>query len=396
MRGSIKRRSAGSWTIVLDLPRDGSGKRRQKRTTVRGTRRDAEQEAARLVHEIEHGILPPSRLTIRDLLQKWLAECDGHCAAKTVERYRSIAQLHIEPVLGHLKVGKLRAQHINDAVSAWRAQPRNDHKKGTLTGTSVRHNFDVLRCALNYGIRMGLLVWNPCCNVKAPTRDDREIAPLDVEAAKKLFRSISISDLLLAVVLAIGTGLRRGELLALRWCDVGMPGRVLHISRAVEHVKGTIRIKTPKTKKSRRVIALTTLALQALRAQYANQCARDEQLGIDPPEPSALVFGQLGEIWSPGAFSLAFYRAVKKAKIPHVRFHDLRHSFASILLAAGVDLKVISEMLGHAGIAITADRYAHLSLEGKRDAAQRFDEQFPIDVPAEVAREVAHVRLTMD
>lgn len=381
MRGSIKRRSPGSWSIVVDLPRDASGKRRQKRATVRGTRQDAEQEAARLIHEIRQGVLPPSRLTIRDLVQKWLAECEAHCAAKTVERYRSIAQLHIEPVLGHIKVSQLRPQHINDAISTWSSQPRKDRKKGTLTGTSLRHNFDVLRCALNYGKRMGLLISNPCCNVKSPRRDDRDITPLEIEAAKKLFRAISLVDLLLVVVFAIGTGLRRGELLALRWCDIDLPRGIIHISRAVEHVKGAVTIKTPKTKKSRRAIALTTLALQALRSQYANQCARNQQLEIEPPGPSALVFGKFGEIWNPGAFSLAFYRAVKKAKIPHVRFHDLRHSFASILLAAGVDLKVISEMLGHAGIAITADRYAHLSLDGKRDAAQRFDEHFAIDMP---------------
>ena len=188
------------------------------------------------------------------------------------------------------------------------------------------------------------------------------------------------TDLGAAIATAIGSGCRRGELLALRWCDVDLEQGTLRVARSLERVtirtakrtRYELRFKEPKTKRSRRTIALPPFAIERLRRHRLEQAERFFSAGARP-DGSTLLFERDGMPWNPNTFGLTFARIARDAKLPKVRLHDLRHSFASLLLAGGADLKTVSTALGHSTIAVTADVYAHVSPAMLHDAANLLD-----------------------
>lgn len=377
MRGSIKKRSKGSWSVVLDLPSGPDGRRRQKRLTIKGTRREAEAAAAAYIRDSTLGLtLGDTRVSVSRLIDEWLRAGVPRLAHKTYERYDSIARLHLKPVLGDRPVAQLRAHDIDAAVSCWRSGGRRDRKRGRLSDTSVRHIFDVLRTVLNQAIKWGYIAVNPCQNASVPKRADYEPETLNAAGARRLLDALHEGDLLLPVACALGTGARRGEFLALTWADIPSTSQMT-IRHSLETISRRLLLKEPKSKRSRRSLTLTELAATAIHAQRLRQGDRFRALGLPPPTLATPVFDENGTFWDPDKFSSRFYRAVRVAGIPKVRLHDLRHSFATILLEVGVDLKVISDTLGHSGIVITANLYAHLREALKADAAKRFDSVMP-------------------
>ncbi len=188
-----------------------------------------------------------------------------------------------------------------------------------------------------------------------------------------LLRAAQGSELQAIIVVAIGTGLRRGELLALRWSDVNLEARRLAVCRSLETVKGVTRTKPPKTARSARTIALPTFVVSSLGDERNRQEALSRTFGTKRSEDDWIFTRTDGSPWEPGAFSLAFARFVKHAKLPHARFHDLRHSFGTLALASGVDLQTVSRALGHESTAITSRIYLHAVETLQDDAAARID-----------------------
>lgn len=207
---------------------------------------------------------------------------------------------------------------------------------------------------------------------------------LDAGSARRYIRAFSEEPTIgAAVVLAIGSGLRRGELLALRWKDVDLVAASVRVMRAVERVEMSdpndpqkkridLRFKEPKTKGSRRTVILPAFAVERLRRHRREQQERFERLGVCRTNDD-LVFDRDGEPWCPNTFGLCFARLVRRLKLPPVRLHDLRHSYTSLMVASGVDLKTVSTALGHSSIRVTADIYAHLLPAMERSAAARLD-----------------------
>jgi integrase len=174
-------------------------------------------------------------------------------------------------------------------------------------------------------------------------------------------------------VTSLGTGLRRGELLALRWGDVDLKSGLLTVHRAIDRSDSRTRFKDPKTKRSRRTISLPRFVVDRLRRHRVQQAQWFWANRLGRTNAETLVFERAGEPWVPNTFGTAFSRTLSEAGVPHVRLHDLRHTFASMALAAGVDLKTVSCALGHSTISTTADVYAHVTDSLMRDAADRID-----------------------
>ena len=375
MKGYITRgRSGGTWYLRVELTRSDNGKRRQRRETVRGTKADAQHRLRDLLREVEGGgYVGSDRHTVAELAKRWLATKEHRVAAKTYAFYASHVRLYIVPALGSLRAESLRPSHVEAALAAWARGNRNDRESGTLSSRSVAHLFSTLRTFLRWSVKMGLLVRNAADAVDPPRFERKEMRVLDAAGVARLLRAAHGSELQAIIAVAVGTGLRRGELLALGWSDVNLDARRLTVRRSLETVKGVTRTKPPKTARSARTIALPPFVADVLREERRRQEELRRAFGTEQTEDGWVFVRADGSPWEPGAFSLSFARFVKRVKLPHVRFHDLRHSFGTLALASGVDVQTVSRALGHESTAITSRIYLHAVETLQDDAAARID-----------------------
>jgi integrase len=395
MRGYVTRgRSGGTWYLRVDLPRGGDGKRRQRRETVSGTKADAQRRLRDLLREVESGnYTGTGRLTIAEIARRWLATKEHRVAAKTYAFYSSHLRLYIVPAFGSLRGEALHAEQIEAALASWARGKRHDRKRGARSSRSIAHIFNTLRTLLRWSVKMGLLVRNSADAVDPPRFERREMHVLDAAGVARLLSAARGSELQAIIAVAIGTGLRRGELLALRWSDVNLDARRLTVRRSLETVKGITRTKPPKTARSARTIALPPFVVGVLRQELDHQeeLRRDFE---DKADRGGWIFVRAdGSPWEPGAFSLSFARFVKRVKLPHIRFHDLRHSFGTLALASGVDLQTVSRALGHESTAITSRIYLHAVETLQDDAAARIDALLGNAVTSALATPVSPAKL---
>lgn len=375
MKGHIKRgRIEGSWYIRVELPRGAKNERRQRRETFRGNKAEAQRRLRDLLGEVESGShAGVSRMNVADLCTRWLESSRHRVAAKTYARYESMVRLHIIPTLGGIRAEILRPTHIEAALAGWISGNRKDRKKGRLSQRSVRHLCDTLKTICRWGLRMNVLTRNPADAIEPPRVDRNEMRALDPNGVAELLNAARGTELEAPIAVAIGTGLRRGELLGLRWGDIDLDQARLAVRRSVETVDGVTRAKPPKTARSARTVSLPSFVVDVLRKARAEQLERRMLLGLGRAEDGAVFTRSDAAAWEPGAFSLHFARLVKRHRLPHVRFHDLRHSFGTLALASGVDLKTVSSALGHSTIAMTANTYVHAVESLQRDSAARLD-----------------------
>jgi integrase len=374
MKGHIRKRGKSSWAIVLDLGRDGAGKRHQKWHTVRGTKKDAERELARLITEIHAGnYVEPSRMLLREYLDRWLKDyAEQSVSPKTYERYEEIIRSHIVPALGGYELSKLRPLHIQGFYTSAVTSGRKDGKGG-LSAQTVLHFHRLLHRALGQAVRWQLLARNPAEAVEPPRPQRTEMRVLDDAQIALLLKSLEGSRLHAPGLLALSTGLRRGELLGLRWRDIDLERGCLTVNCSVEQTKQSLRFKIPKTERSRRMVALPSFAVDMLRAHKREQTEARLKLGPAYQNDDLIFPREDGSPWPPDSFSTAFAAFIRGSDLPHVRFHDLRHSHATQLLKHGVHPKIVSERLGHSKVGITLDTYSHVLPGMQEDAARKID-----------------------
>jgi integrase len=377
MPGHISKRGKDSWTVVLDQGRDPmTGKRRQLRRSVKGTRRDAEAALVQLLHQRDSGIdAPPGKLAVGEYLQRWLEDyAKGNTAPRTFQRYDEIVRLHLIPALGAILLAKLRPQHIQAYYSKARQSGRVDGKVGGLSAQTVLHHHRLLREALHHAVRWQLLARNPADAVEAPRPQRHEMRVLTPEGVQRLLAACRDPDFHAIVFVAVATGLRLGELLALRWSDVDLKGGSVHVTRTLQYVLGQgLMFREPKTSRSRRNVSLSRDTVAVLSEHRRRQLER--RLAVGPAyEDQGLVFaGPAGKPIPPYSVSQRFATLVKAAGVGPLRFHDLRHTSATLMLSAGVHPKVVSERLGHSGVAITLDTYSHVLPGLQEEAANLLD-----------------------
>lgn len=369
MSGNITRRGKSSWRIKYELPRDpATGERRIGYETVRGKRADAEKALREILYKFDHGVaVDPSTLTISDYLHGWLSDvAPRKVAPKSLERYRGLIRHQIEPHLGTILLQKLRPADVDKWLLA-------------LGGTgisirSVRHAHGVLRSALAHAAAIELVERNVCKIISPPKQARTEIEILSADQVANTVRRLDGHPFRTLAVFAIGTGARRGEIAGLCWSDLNLDGATVRIERSIEQTKEGLRIKLPKTAAGRRTISLPTSTVNALRDHRRQTLETRMQLGLGTLPPDAPVFGTIeGQLLSPHLITNRWRRAVKNRKLPQVSFHALRHSHASALIAAGLDVVAVSRRLGHASPALTLGVYSHLFENSDDRAAAAID-----------------------
>lgn len=376
MRGHIEKRGRNTWRIRIDLGTGANGKRVRSDHRFRGTKKEAEAELARLVHELNTGaFVEPSKMYVRDYLERWLQDTKPRVAARTHERYEQIVLLHLTPALGHHLLTRLHPLHIEtyyrEAQEHGRTRP--DSRGSGLSAQTVLHHHRVLREALQRAVRLNLLASNPADRVQPPRASRQEMHALDEVGTARLLAAADGTDLYAPVALAVTTGLRRGELLALRWADLDLDARTLTVCRSLEQTKDGLRFKEPKTAKSRRAVALPLLAVEALKAHRKEQAELRLAFGAAYKDQDLVFSMPEGGPWRPMRLTDRFRRLCAKHGVD-LTLHELRHSHASQLLKSGIPVKVVSERLGHSTAMLTLNTYSHVLAGQQEEAAAAVDQ----------------------
>src|SRR6516164_8274123 len=371
MRGHIRERSPNHWAIILDARDPQTGKRKRRWHSFKGTKREAQTRCAQLITEAEGGAaVDPSRITVAAFLDRferdWIAL---HTTARTAERYAcSLAHVH-----RHLGDRRLQALRPADLAALYATLARTG-----LAPRTVKHAHNVLHRALDQAKLWALLRDNPAEMAKPPSIPDEERAILQPESARDLLERLRGQPLYLLASLALATGLRRSEALALRWRDVDLDAGRLTVEQALEQTATHgIRIKGPKTRHGRRTISLPAHIVAELRSHWRAQQEQRLALGMGKSPLDGFVLAAIdGRPQSPDTISTAWGRAMDEIGMPEITLHSLRHTHASMLIAAGMDILTISRRLGHANPTITLSVYGHLIHGTDNRAAQIMDQVF--------------------
>jgi integrase len=326
------------------------------------TRKDVSVKLTKAMADRDKGIVfDDENLTLSDFLGTWLSDCvRGTIRESTFERYESIVQLHITPALGRLRLKALNPARVQSFY--------RDRLDSGLSPATVQKIHVVLHKALKQAVKWSLIPRNVTEAVTVPRPAPQEMRPLSVDEVRRFLQAASDEPLEALYVLAVHTGMRQGELLALKWNDVDLEAGAVSVRRTLSRVNGHYRLGEPKTKKSRRTVKLTGAAVEALRKHLSRQMEDMERLG-DLYRDQELVFASgSGGILNPSNLrQRSFNKLLKKAELPEIRFHDLRHTCAT-LLSRNVHPKIVQETLGYANVAITLDTYSHV-LPGMGDKA---------------------------
>lgn len=371
-RGSITRRGT-SWTVRLDLGTDPvSGKRRQRRETVR-TRKEAEKRLAELLHLADRGQLGVSpRMTLAEFLERWLSDYVSARSPKTQQRYGQLVQSYVLPDLGAVRLDKLTPMHFVGLESRLRERDRQDGR-GKLSAQSILHVHRVLHVALRCAVEWRLMASNPLDSVKPPRPERSPMRCFDAEQAARFVAGCAEESVKWATFfrMLLVTGCRPGELKAARWEDLDLAAGVLHICRHVQRIEGRgFVVGDTKTAGSRRAIAVGPELTALLRKHRAEQSAMRLRLGSAWENLDLIFPNELGGFLETSRVHRVFKRICRRAELPAIRVYDLRHTSASLLLGNGVDLKTVSDRLGHANATLVLTTYGH-SLPGAQEAASK-------------------------
>jgi integrase len=359
-RGSVRKRGS-TWTVVVDVgPDPVTGRRRQKSKGGFRTRKAAEAGLRELSAAVDGGrYVERSTTTVGDYLDEWLEVVQPRLRPTSWSSYRQ-AVAHIKGRIGAVPLQSLvplEVENLYKELLATRGRQGRPLSPKTVRGVHV-----VLRKALADAERLGLVVRNAAAAAKPPVPSKHEHTTWTAEQLARFLRSLEGERLSAAFVLLATTGMRRGEALGLRWSDVALEAARLSIVQTITTVRDKMVITPPKTARSRRLVSLDPETVAALRDHRRRQNEERLRVGEAWSGDGDFVFtNEIGEPVHPSALSRLFVSSVRRAGLPTIRLHDLRHTYATVALGAGVHPKIVSERLGHATISVTLDLYSHVT-----------------------------------
>jgi integrase len=371
VQGYVVKRGPQSFAAVVYIGRDPeTGKERRKWYSFK-TRREAQAHVTYLVSQIHGGsTLPFTKLRVGEYLEQWLKDyAEGSVGPVTIVRYQGIARKYLIPALGHIPLARLSPQTIQGYFT-------NLLKKG-LSTTTVHYHAVILHEALGHAVKWGLVARNPGDHVQVPRKRHVEMRVWDEEQVKLFLAEAKRSSPYYPLYLAaLTTGMRQGELLGLRWQDVDFALGEARITQTFYRLGGRQIFKAPKTERARRTVALPAVLIEALESLRELQ-NRQKREARDAYQDLDLVFCQPDgkPLHAHNVVQRDFHLAIGRAKVPRIRFHDLRHCHATLLLQQGVHPKIVQERLGHATPAFTLHVYSHVLPGMQHEAADRLQER---------------------
>lgn len=360
--GSIGQLPSGLWYADASGGFTSEGRRVRKRVYA-ATKQKVQQKLRELHEKADRGALgrEGGKITVGQYLDQWLKDIAVTVAPTTLRSYTRDVTLYIKPTVGPIRLSHFAVHHVKAMYSKladMKKSPAMQKKAGVTLGV-----------AMQQAVGEGLLSFNPARMIKKPKHKPAEIKPLDPEQVSR-FLAAAIGDRLHALyVVALDSGAREGELLGLQWKDVDFAGGALSITRTLQELDGELTLKDTKTATSRRRVPLSEFGLAALHEH------RKRMLAEGNCRPDAIVFcTPAGEPWYRSSLHrISFKPLLAKAGLPSIRFYDLRHTSATLLLLAGEPAKIAAERLGHSTIVLTLDTYSHVTEGMQKRATEKLD-----------------------
>ena len=369
MKGSFQKRTGKrgtSWYGKYDYMDPVSGKRIHRRVSA-PTRKECESRLRAAIAAAESGkALVTSKMTLRGFTEQWLETIEHSVRPATLRRYADTVRNHVLPSLGSAQLAKIGPPHLQ--------QLYKDKLESGLSPTTVNFLHVTLHDALKQTVRWGLIERNPTELVDPPPRTQPEFETWSAEQTRAVLAAGDETGLAALWRLALLTGMRRGEVLGLKWEDIDFATGTLSVRRTLTRGKGgTWELGQPKTKSGRRSIALPASCVDALKHHRARQAEERLRLGAIWEDQGFIFTGHTGHPLHVNTLMYQFKKLIEAADVPSIRFHDLRHTCATLLLSQGVHPKIVQERLGHANISMTLDRYSHVTPDMQRQAADTLD-----------------------
>ena len=359
--GSVYQRKDGRWAASVSL---GNGRRQH---FLGRSWDDAHQKLVTAQKAIQDGLPPaPAKQTVRQFLTPWLETSAPSRKPRTNKRYRELVELHVLPQIGRIQLTKLTPMDVQAVYT--------DMLKKGLSPTTVQQVHAILHKAFKTAVGWNLMYRNPTDYAERPRVEYREVHVLNAEQVRAFLDAAKGTRYEALFVLAVTTGMRQGELLGLRWQDLDLDASLIHVRHAMQRIDGEWRFVEPKSAKSRRQIGLGPMAIEALRYHRGKQVEDRFAVGGVWQDMSLVFCNELGRPVEVSNLTNRYFQPLlKKAGLPIVRFHDLRHTAATLMLNARIDAKVVSAVLGHSQVAFTMDRYMHVDLRMQSELGRSLD-----------------------
>ncbi len=368
MRGHIEQRAKDSFSIKISLGKDATtGKYKYQWVTVKGSKKDAQKRLSELLHQLDTGnYIQPGKTTLAEYLTRWLADyVKPNLSPRSYERYADIVKRHFTPNLGNIFLTQLKADQLQKLYTDW--------LNSGLSARTVRYHHAVIHKALETALKAGQVSRNVADAVNVPRIKQAEMQTWSESELNQFLEAARNSQYYELFYLALFTGMRRSELLAQRWQNIDLIYGQVSVNRSLHQLKdGSFVFTQPKSTHSRRTIALSPSAIKVLRDYYEKQQMDATMLGTTLTDDS-LVFNTLGKPLRPNTITYAWVRIATQAGVKRIRFHDARHTHASLMLKQGIHPKIVQERLGHASIQMTLDTYSHVAPGLQEAAAISFD-----------------------
>jgi integrase len=369
-RGNITliSKEKSSWKVRVEIQKDCiTGKRKQKCYTVYGTKKEAQIFLTEKLRELDTGLLINTKdMEFCDYLDFWIEEsCANRLKITTIDSYKHNIDKYIKPNIGNIELQKLMPLHL-----------QNFYKQCMKTGLSnktVVNIHRIIHCALEKAVKWQLVIRNVADSVEPPKPIKYKAKFLDEKQTLLLLEKSKTSDIYIPIAIAIYTGMRRGEILGLTWDNVDFINDNIEITKALNDTSEGLQYLNPKTSESARNIIMPETLVRILKAHKIDQQKNKMRLGQFYNDNNAVCCYADGRLFNPKRFSHKFHDLLEANSLSIIRFHDLRHSHASLLVKLGVQPKVISERLGHSNIATTMDLYSHIYEDTHKEVANAFD-----------------------
>lgn len=366
--GNIRKRKDGRWEGRYTAGHDPETGKQLFKNVLGKTQAEVKDKLNAALEELKRiDVVVSDQMTTGEWLDTWLEHyAKPLMRATTYNNYETLIRLYIKPYVGEVKLNKLTTLQIQKLYNRLLTNGRfdrpeaKDQPKG-LSGKTVRNIHTVIHSACEKAIMERILAVNPTKGCRLPKKDHTEMKVLPPEKLADFFREAKETGVFELYYLDLSTGLRRGELLGLKWSDIVFENRTLEVKRQIQRVNGVIQETAPKTRNAYRKILLPVEAVEILQ-QYREQQTLESEYVFSSPT---------GGIMEPDCARKMLKRVLQRAGLDEMRFHDLRHTFATLALQNGVDVKTLSGILGHYSAGFTLDTYAHVTTQMQEDAANK-------------------------